>query len=91
MMADYYCYPLWHAGGDEVGNIDPRELPISRVLANELISWSDIYDGTLNMSDPTGSGFKSKDDDINFKKAGEALYQKLKVELGCDYDVSIRL
>ena len=31
-MADYHCWPLWHHGGREVGNLDPGEIGVSDSL-----------------------------------------------------------
>jgi hypothetical protein len=55
LMCDYFCYPIWHDDGKmsgEFGDIDPRTLSISRVLAEELIAWSDSFDRGLDMDDP---------------------------------------
>ncbi len=31
-MADYFCYPLWHDDGINMGDIGPASLPISNEL-----------------------------------------------------------
>jgi len=40
VMADYGCWPRWHDGGGEVGNIDPNTLPLSDGLVSALNSWA---------------------------------------------------
>lgn len=32
LMADYFCYPLWHDDGINMGDIGPASLPISNEL-----------------------------------------------------------
>lgn len=87
LMADYQCYPLWLNSDDAFGNIDPNSLPISNVLKNELNSWSDKYDETLNLDDPLTSGFATLDDERVFRKMGQSLKEKLQMKLGDDYEV----
>lgn len=52
LMADYQCFPLWEASPGAVGNIDPKDLPISLSLQRELMVWAEKFDATLNMQDP---------------------------------------
>jgi hypothetical protein len=87
LMADYQCYSLWLNSDDEVGNINPNTLPISNMLKNELNSWSDKYDETLNLDDPLASGFATIEEEMVFKEMGLSLKEKLQMELGDDYEV----
>jgi hypothetical protein len=86
-MPDYFCYPLWEASPGEVGNIDPRTLPISRALQQQLVDWAKVFDDTLDMSDPHSAGFKSEEAIINFNKKGAYLAEQLRAELGGEYSI----
>jgi hypothetical protein len=81
-MADYHSFPLWAEPPDEPRNIDPTELPISDTLCQELLAWSDDFDNTLNLSDPSVAGFPSEQTRIRFITKGRALAEKLRRELG---------
>lgn len=87
LMADYDCYPLWHDSDEEVGNIDPSLLSISKDLHDELLSWADMYDLTLNRDDPALSGFRNIVEANNFYLLGKELSKRLACELGRDYVV----
>ncbi|OUI77766.1 hypothetical protein HK18_02875 [Commensalibacter intestini] len=87
LMADYFCYPLWDKSDNDYINLDPNTLPISNTLKKELMDWSDVYDGILNMDDPASSGFKSSEDKIAFIKQSYSLYERLQTELGSDYEI----
>lgn len=91
LMADYQCFPLWETSPGQVGNIDPKDLPISHELKMQLLAWAQIYDETLNMDDPTCSGFQSDEDEIEFKRVGNELGERLKAELGIDFNVKIKI
>ena len=86
-MADYRSWPLWHAGGDEVGNIDPQTLPLSDDLVSDLNGWIEKLDGALNWDDPGDTnwpdGFFAE-----FNCEGRKLAQRLKAELGPTYEVA---
>jgi len=46
LSPDYFCYPIWHddsAITEDLGDIDPRSLPITDSLADNLIFWSDWF------------------------------------------------
>lgn len=88
LMPDYQCYLLWEY--DElglVGNLNPEDLPISKVLIDKLILWSDIYDETLCLDDPINSGFKSIENEKKFQLLGEELFKSLREELSGQYEL----
>ncbi|WP_080759658.1 hypothetical protein [Acinetobacter pittii] len=88
LMPDYQCYPLWEY--DELGlvaNLNPEDLPVSKVLIDKLILWSDMYDETLCLDNPINSGFKSREDEKKFQLLGEELFKSLREELSGQYDV----
>ncbi|WP_462172333.1 hypothetical protein [Pseudoalteromonas xiamenensis] len=82
VMTDYHCFPLWHYGTDEVGEIEPTSLPISKDLSSSLMAWAAEYDATLNEDDPASSGFLSSLAESDFIEKGLKLAQELKSELG---------
>ncbi|MBO2553321.1 hypothetical protein [Shewanella algae] len=81
VMTDYQCFPIWHYGCDNVGEIDPATLPISKELVASLLVWASIYDATLNSEDPINSGFLNESAQTDFIEKGLELAQKLKSEL----------
>lgn len=87
LMADYHSFPLWAEPPDEPRNIDPSELPISDTLCKELLAWADDFDNTLNLKDPSASGFPSEQARARFTIIGRDLAEKLRCELGADVQV----
>lgn len=86
-MCDYFCYPIWHDDGEitgEFGDIDPRTLPISRVLADELMAWSDWFDRGLDTDDPASSRWVPGERE-EFLRVGGQLLKKVQVELGTGF------
>jgi hypothetical protein len=91
LMADYQCYPLWGVPPDELGDINPDTLPISQNLKMQLIKWAQTFDATLNMNDPASSGFLSDQEEVEFKKIGHELGERLQNELGSEFDVKVKI
>lgn len=91
LMADYQCFPLWEASPGAVGNIDPRDLPISEALQERLLAWASRFDRTLDMNDPAISGFENTESAEAFKKNGLELAEILQTELGAEYAVVHRI
>jgi hypothetical protein len=91
LMADYQCFPLWEASPGVVGNVDPKDLPISSLLQQKLMAWAEKFDATLNMEDPANSGFDSELAAGEFRQEGEVLAQRLQEELGTAYVVTKKL
>lgn len=81
VMTDYQCFPIWHYGSDNVGDIDPTTLPISKELAASFLKWASTYDATLNRQDPIKSGFPTESAETEFIEKGLELAQRLKSEL----------
>ena len=87
LMADYRCWPLWHDGGDEVGNIDPQSLPLSEELIADLNDWAATLDDGLNWADPGNT--KSPDGFFDeFNHRGRDLAKRLRDELGPTYEIT---
>jgi hypothetical protein len=91
LMADYQCFPLWEASPGIVGNIDPKDLPISLPLQKRLMAWAEKFDATLNIDDPVNSGFRSEREGVEFRSEGITLAQQLQEELGMRYVVTSKL
>lgn len=91
LMPDYHCYPLWEDSDNNFENIDPYSLPISKILANDLIQWAKEYDTTLDIDDPLSSGFKNTEEELSFRHKGENLFERLKLELGSQYSITLKI
>lgn len=85
LWADYGCYPIWRV--DEVDNIDPEELPLSKETMKRLNAWQEVYDQTLNQDYPPLSCFSNPQAEQNFKQEGIKLWKQLRLELEPDYEV----
>jgi hypothetical protein len=79
LMTDYGCWCLWDI--ENIGNLDPEKLPISKPLKQSLNLWECEYDATLNRNDPIKSGFKSHESLQAFNKVGGNLFKRLLQEL----------
>ncbi|MBW4603268.1 MAG: hypothetical protein KME29_27835 [Calothrix sp. FI2-JRJ7] len=87
LMADYGCDPLWW-NDEEVGDIDPEDLPLSNDTIERLHRWAYAYDATLNWEDPADSpGFPSLEAKAAFEEEGISLWKQLQKELAPDYEV----
>lgn len=84
-MADFDCYPLWDM--DDVGDIDPAELPLSEQTIARLLAWQKIYDGIIDWDDPASAGFASEEERVAFEREGISLWQQLQKELGDEYKI----
>lgn len=80
-MPDYGCWPLWHHCGDQIGNIDPREIGISSGLADDLERWADVYESHLNWSDPASTKW-TQEEEVQFDSQGRQLCRRLAAEAG---------
>ncbi|MGS4820179.1 hypothetical protein ACN4GA_14285 [Raoultella terrigena] len=87
LMADYQCHPLWGVTPEELGDISPEKLPISSGLKSSLEEWAKRYDAILNIDDPASSGFKNKEEEKLFIDDGYKLSQRLREELGNEYEI----
>lgn len=85
LMTDYNYYPLWDM--DDVGDIDPTELPLSEATIERLLNWQKIYDGIIDWDDPASAGFASSQEEIAFEREGISLWKQLQKELGDEYEI----
>lgn len=90
LVTDYFCYPVFHDDGistGEYGPIDPHTLPISKELADDLMEWQAWFERGLNMDNPGNSiGWSAWGREL-FNKQGYYLFERLKSELGSEYNV----
>ena len=91
LMPDYQCFCLWEMGQNIYENTDPNKLPISQELKRDLSAWEKKYDDTLDEEYPPDSGFKSEQEEKQFKKDGENLQKRLQQELGDGFQVTLFL
>lgn len=85
LMTDYNYYPLWDM--DDVGDIDPTELPLSEATIERLLNWQKIYDGIIDWDAPAAAGFASAQEEIAFEREGISLWLQLQKELGDEYEI----
>jgi hypothetical protein len=91
LMADYQCHPLWNMSPDKYGDVNPDDLPISQGLKEHLHAWAHAFDATLNMDYPPDSGFKSDEEEANFKHEGYQLAEQLRRELGPEFTIKVHV
>jgi hypothetical protein len=87
LMADYQAGPLWWAGNDRFGELDPASLSLSENLQTSLLVWAERFDGWIDPDDPGGSQV-SEAEQADFDALGMVLWRQLQQELGQDYRVS---
>jgi len=86
LMADYNCSPLWDM--EDGLELDIDCLPLSCQTKKRLMKWAETYDQTLNLEDPSISGFKNVSYERAFECEGRKLWQIIKDELMQHYNVS---
>jgi hypothetical protein len=62
-MADYDCFPTWLSGSTDVGNVDPRELPISDGLAGSLLRWATSWPASSRPNSRTATASSTSTDE----------------------------
>ena len=62
-------------------------MPISSGLKSSLEEWAKRYDAILNIDVPVSSGFKNKEEEKLFIDDGYKLAQRLREELGDEYEI----
>jgi len=83
LAADYDCHAVWLRRADGgLDNLAPDELGLSAALAGALQRWADIYNGTLDRSDPMSSGFATDLEHEIFSRWGRSLATWLAAALG---------
>lgn len=89
LMAEYSSHPIWWASHESsnIGPIDPANLPISDKLRTRLNKWAEWYDSTLNLDDPSVSGFETVSDEMRFDQEGSEIWQSLTLELKGQFNV----
>jgi hypothetical protein len=86
LMPDYGCNPLWWSG-DDYGEVDFNEIPISEKMKLKLNEWASKYDKTFDKNNPQHSGFDTQAQIDDFLTEGENLFSQLKKELGENYNL----
>lgn len=89
-MADYECSPLWEQTEAGTDKVDIEDLPISQGLRDALDAWTQRYDDTLNRDDPRRSGLPNLEAEAAFNAGGQALLDRLKLELGQEYALTFQ-
>jgi len=90
LSPDYFCSPIWaedYSDPYQDPEITPETLSISKNLVSDIWLWAYEFDATLNLTDPSSSGFKTEVDEMNFKTRGRLLADRLQAELGSYFSI----
>jgi hypothetical protein len=83
---------LW-SGNDEayktydVGPINPSRLPLSKATIKKIKQLSELHDTSMNWSNPSGPSPWSKEKLERFEQEGKRLLERIRRELGEEYEV----
>jgi hypothetical protein len=88
LVADYGGDMLWGADADNVGPIDPDDLPLTPELKKQLREWAERFDRNLSTPAQQEWGFSSEAEKVAFDAEGKRLWAELRSQLGPAYDVS---
>ena len=91
LMPEYECFPLWGYIDNELNNIDPDDLKISRKLNSDLSHWANKFESTYLKENPVNSGFLTSSEEKEFIEEGYVLRDRLQFELGSNYEISLQL
>ena len=89
LSPEYECFPLWAPTFADAGNISPDDLKISSALRKEILRWDAIHQLTYNRDDPPNS-HPMRIDQAEFDRRGIRIVERLREELGSDFEVSSR-
>jgi hypothetical protein len=71
---------------DEFGSvIEPEKLPLPKELIKEIWAWAEVFDTFLDWSDPGTPKYVDPTIKEDFFAKGEALANRIQLELGDDY------
>ena len=87
LMLEYFSHSLWELDADNIGDIDPKTLPLSSETIAKLEAWANTYNNILNWDDPAASGFVSLAEEEEFEREGVRLWLQLKQELPANYNI----
>lgn len=87
LMPDYCAYPLWGIDPDNIGNINPYDLPLTPETIKSLESYAAEYNAGLNWDDPGNTPDPTLAEINAFEAAGITLWERLDQELSKDYEV----
>ncbi|CAC5342613.1 MULTISPECIES: hypothetical protein [Planktothrix] len=87
LMPDYCSYSLWGLDPDNIGDINPALLPLSKKTIKRLEKWAATYDQILKWDDPASSGFATVEEAEKFEREGVDLWHQLREELAPNYEV----
>jgi hypothetical protein len=87
LMPDYCSYSLWGIDPDNIGDINPASLPLSKKTITRLEKWAATYDEILKWDDPASSGFATVEEAEKFEREGLDLWHQLREELAPNYAV----
>jgi hypothetical protein len=81
-MADYFAFPVWDAGGSELGVL-PDSLTVSDALMSDLWRWAAEFDALADSMYSWPSSARRDD----FAETGLTLARRLQAELGPTFEI----
>jgi len=85
--AEYLSTPLFDHSIESLGAVAPEDLPISQDLRNEINHWNQEFQDTFCDAYPPDSGFSTSDAELNFKRRGAILAERLRIELDGKFQI----
>lgn len=87
LMPEFGCWPVW--SNSSPYNVNPADLPISVNLRDAIYDWGKQYNDILNLDDPVSSCFSSQNAESAFKAEGVLLLNRLRAELGDQFELTL--
>jgi len=85
--AEYLSPPLFDHSIESMGAVTPEELPISQNLCDEINHWDQEFQDTFCDAYPPDSGFSTQEAELNFKRRGAILAERLRMELAGKFQI----
>ena len=87
LSTDYQCWPLWQEEGEEVGDIDPKTLPLPPETVARLEHWAATFDSWIDLDEPNAPTEPTDEEFEAFEQEGLRLWKQLIQELAPHYEV----
>jgi hypothetical protein len=88
IMPEFGVSSLWLYNQEGIfENIEHDYLDLSELLIQEIKSWTEKFNLTLNQDYPPISGFLNEKEEIEFEKKGVFIWEKLIYEKGEEFNI----
>ncbi|WP_050462293.1 hypothetical protein [Herbaspirillum autotrophicum] len=86
-VAEYLAPPFFDPSIENMGHLEPEDLPLTDALLYEVEKWNCEFQKTFNDAYPPDSGFKTDEELKFFNEIGHELAIKLQNFLGEEYEI----